>query len=369
MHLDLDEDRALLLTTLRRFAADRVRPHARKWEEARALDPATLDDAWAMGFASAGVSSTYGGAGDDGAVPSALTGVVALEQLAWGDLGFALSAFSPMHAVVPLALYGGEANKREILPSLLGEKLPAATGAWVEPHRGYDVASIRARAAKTTTGPVLHGEKTLVPRGADGDVVVVYARSEATPDLDGVDAYLLLGKNVSGTKARVRDDLIGPCATKTATIALDEAPARRLAGEGTIAYGRLAERALVAQAAAAVGVARAAAEYAADYAKDRRAFGKAIAQNQSIAFKIAEAATDVEAARWMTWKAAWRIDRGESARAEAGVAHRFATEAAFRIADDCVQILGGHGVIRDHLAELFFRNARTLASTTGWFIV
>ncbi|HEY4221289.1 MAG TPA: acyl-CoA dehydrogenase family protein, partial [Myxococcota bacterium] len=112
-----------------------------------------------------------------------------------------------------------------------------------------------------------------------------------------------------------------------------------------------------------------ACEYAVDYARDRRAFGRAIAQNQSIAFMLAEAAMDVEAGRWLTWKAAWQIDRGESALVEAARAQRFTADLAFKTADNCVQILGGHGVIRDHLAELFFRNSRTLARTPGWFMV
>ena len=113
--------------------------------------------------------------------------------------------------------------------------------------------------------------------------------------------------------------------------------------------------------------------YGVEYARDRKAFGRAIAQNQSIAFKLADAAMDVEAARWLVWKAAWKIDQtendGGTAIVEAGRAYRFATDLAFKVADDCVQILGGHGVIRDHLAELFFRNSRTLSATTGWFMV
>jgi alkylation response protein AidB-like acyl-CoA dehydrogenase len=136
-----------------------------------------------------------------------------------------------------------------------------------------------------------------------------------------------------------------------------------------VPYRRLAERALVASAAAAVGTARAAAEYAMEYAKERVTFGRPIAQNQSIAFMIADAYTAVDAARAMTWKAAWLIDRGDDALREAHLAFRFATDAAFRVADDGVQILGGHGVIRDHLAELYFRNARALAVTPGWFMV
>ncbi len=373
MHLKLDDERALLRDTVRAFAKEEVRPHARGWEEAGAVADDVLDAAWQLGFALMGAGPTYGGAADDDdAVPSALTNAIVLEELAHADLGFALAATSPLHAVVPLLACGHEGLKRELLPGLLSSQtLPKATGAWVEPARSYDLRALATRAETTVQGPVLSGKKTLVPRAGDSEVTVVMARARGGHDAASFEPYLLLGKNVSGMTRGARCDVIGPCATALVDVTLDEAAARTLAARPGVAHARLEERALVGSAAAAVGVARAACEYAVDYARDRRAFGRAIAQNQSIAFMLAEAAMDVEAARWLTWKAAWRIDRteGESALVEAGRAWRFAADLAFKTADNCVQILGGHGVIRDHLAELFFRNSRTLARTPGWFMV
>jgi len=370
MHLDLDEDTQSLQTGVRGFAASRVRSRAREWEEAGAIDQAALDEAWQLGFASLGVPSDLGGAGDASAKPSALVGAVVLEELAYADLGFALAAFSPMHAVVPLCLFGEAELRDELLPRLLGDTLPKATGAWIEPARTYDAYSFAARTAPTPAGPALHGKKTLVPRADSAEHCVVVARGGEPGGAGTPELYLLDGKASAGT-CGARCDLIGPRAVGTFDLSFDGATARPLAAGAGAAHARLAERALVGSAAAAVGVARAAADYAAEYAKDRRAFGRAIAQNQSIAFMLSEAATDAEAARWMTWKAAWKVDQGsrDGARAEAARAARFATAAAFRAADSCVQILGGHGVIRDHLAELFFRNARTLARTPGWFMV
>jgi alkylation response protein AidB-like acyl-CoA dehydrogenase len=368
MHLDLDEDTGLLRDGARAFAKERVRPQSRAWEEAGRIDAAALDEAWQLGFASLGVPAEYGGAADKpDARPSALVGAVVLEELAWADLGFALASFSPMHVTVPVALFGGADLKKETLPKLLGGELPSATGAWIEPSRGYDPWTMGARTEPTPAGPSLRGRKTLVPRADAAELTLVMARSGGAGS-DGVEAFLLDGKNPSGATRGPRCDVIAPRAVATFDIALEGVTCRRVA-PGPDAHGRLAERALVASAAAAVGVGRAATEYAAEYAKERRAFGRAIAQNQSIAFMIAESAMDMEAAKWMTHKAAWKIDRGERARAEAGRAARLATSAAFRAADSCVQILGGHGVIRDHLAELFFRNARTLARTVGWFMV
>ncbi len=366
MHLDLDGDTTDMQGGVRAFAKDRVRPQARAWEEAGRLDPAVLDEAWQLGFASLGVPAALGGAGAEGARPSALVGAVVLEELAFADLGFALACFSPMHAVVAVALFGSPDVRAELLPGLLGESLPRATGAWLEPSRGYDPYTIGARAEATPGGPRLLGDKTLVPRADEAELTIVVARE---PGGGVARLYLLEGKNAGGTRRGERCDVIGPRAVGTFDLALGGAVGRVLSAD-ELAHARLAERALVATAAAAVGVARAATEYAVDYARDRRAFGRAIAQNQSIAFMLAEAAMDAEAGRWMTWKAACAIDRGlPDARALASRAARFTTAAAFRAADTCVQVLGGHGVIRDHLAELFFRNARTLARTPGWFMV
>lgn len=375
MHLQLDEERTLLSETVRAFAKEKVRPHARTWEEKGALDATALDDAWQLGFAALGAGPCYGGAAErDDAVPSALSNAMVLSELAWADLGFALSVFSPLHATVPLTLFGHEGLKRELLPSMLGSSsLPRATGAWVEPSRSYDLRAVQTRSASSTQGPLLSGKKTLVPRGDDAEVTVVLAKTRAGDDPAALEPFVLLGKNVSGLSRGKRSDVIGPRAVPLVELTLEEASARPLAHKNGVAHAQLLERALVGSAAASLGVARAAVEYAVDYARERRAFGRAIAQNQSIAFMLAEGAMDVEALRWLVWKAAWKVDRdhpkGESALAEASRAARFGADLAFRVSDACVQILGGHGVIRDHLAELFFRNSRTLAATPGWFMV
>ncbi|HTJ84878.1 MAG TPA: acyl-CoA dehydrogenase family protein [Polyangiaceae bacterium] len=370
MHLELDEDLALLREGARAFATARVRPGSRAWEEARAIDPAVLDEGWALGFAALGVGPSLGGAAPtDDVVPSALLGAVVTEELAWADLGFALACLSPMHVVVPLAMSGDRALAVSLLPRLLGERLPAATGAWVEPTLAYDPWAIGASASATPGGPAITGKKTLVPR-ADVAALTLIAARRGTGGGAEQNRVFLSEERASGATAC---DVIAPRAVGTFDVGYRGASVREIGKGGEAWYSALAERLLVGTAAAAVGVGRAATEYAAEYAKERRAFGRAIAQNQSIAFMLAESAMDIEAARWLTWKAAWKIDRardtGDGARREASRAARFATAAAFRAADSCVQILGGHGVIRDHLAELFFRNARTLARTPGWFIV
>lgn len=382
MHLALDEESEQLRSAVRSFAKDRVRGKSRDWDEAGAVPAKALDEGYGLGLLAAGVPAAFGGAGEGDATPRALTGVVALEELAWGDLSYALRVTAPNHLAVPIALYGTDAQKKELLPALCGASLAPATAAWIEPARAFDLASLRTRAESVAGADVLHGTKTFVPGGAGAMLplraearanvggeptkhAVVYARSAPSSGWDAVQAWLVESPSFSSS----REDAIGLRGAPLHRLELSTTPGTRIGGARGIDYRRLSARALIASAAAAVGVSRAACEYAAAYAKERVAFGRPIAQYQSIAFMIADAATDVEAARWMTWKAASKIDRGEDGLREAGLAFRFATDSAFRIADHGVQILGGHGVIRDHLAELFFRNARTLAATPGLFIV
>lgn len=355
MQLALDDERQLLRDTLHDFAKDRIRHKCREWDEAGAIPDAALAEGWQLGLLAT--------------EPSALTNAIALEELSWGDLSYAIALSAPMHLAIPIALFGTAEEKAELLPKLAAEKPLASTAAWVEATRTWDLASPRTKAVKLGGDLVLSGVKAFVPCGATAARTVVYARSAPASGFEGVDAWLVDGKDAAGIRVDAREEAIGARGVTLSRLTLENAPAKKIGGERGVDYRRLAERALVGSAAAAVGVGRAACEYATAYAKERVTFGRPIAQYQSIAFKIADAATDVEAARWMTWKAATKIDRGEPALKEASLAFRFATDTAWRVADDGVQILGGHGVIRDHLAELFFRNARFLAPVPGALIV
>ena len=370
MHLALDEELVALKESVKDFAKDRLRAGSREWDEAGAIPDASLNEGWGLGLLLAGVPASLGGAAEGDRGPSALTNAIALEELAWGDLAYAHALYTANQLAIPVLLYGTDAEKKDVVPTLLGNAPPSATGAWIEPHRTFDLATIRTRATQAPNGSwSITGTKALVANGGAAKSALVYARTQAGEGWSGVDAFLVKNMTSGQFQRGPRADMMGPRAVPLHSIELRECDAVRLGGPRGVDYRRLAERALVGSAAAAVGVGRAAAEYAAGYAKERIAFGKPIAQYQSIAFKIADSFMDVEAARWMTWKAAWKIDRGEDALAEASAAFRFATDIAWRTADDGVQIHGGHGVIRDYLAELFFRNARSLAVTPGAFIV
>lgn len=373
MQLELEEEQELLRSSLREFAKDRLRAGARGWDEAGAIPEASLAEGWGLGLLLASVPADLGGAAEGAhgcaAGPSALTGAIALEELAWGDLAYAHALFAANQVAIPALLYGTDAQKKDLLPALLGPTPPPATGAWIEPHRTWDLASVRARASASGGAWAITGNKAFVANGAVATTVLVHARTSPGVGWSGVESFLIHKPTAGQMRRGEREDTIGPRGVALHRVAFESCEAVRLGGDRGVDYRRLAQRALVGSAAAACGVGRAAAEYAAGYARERVAFGRPIAQHQAIAFKIADAFMDVEAARWMTWKAAWKIDRGEDALAEASAAFRFATDTAWRVADDGVQIHGGHGVIRDYLAELFFRNARSLAVTPGAYLV
>jgi alkylation response protein AidB-like acyl-CoA dehydrogenase len=201
-----------------------------------------------------------------------------------------------------------------------------------------------------------------VPLARQAELLLVYAAVDG-----GVGAFLV-EKGAAGLVIQEREKNMGLKALESARISLADCAVgfeSRLGGEAGIDFPRLASLSRAALGAMAVGVARASFEYSRDYAKERRAFGVAIAQKQAIAFMLADMAIDIDAARLLTWEAAWRLDRGEDAHREAYLAKKYAADMALKVADNAVQVLGGHGYVREHPVEMWLRNARGFAAWEG----
>jgi alkylation response protein AidB-like acyl-CoA dehydrogenase len=217
---------------------------------------------------------------------------------------------------------------------------------------------------------VLNGAKCYVPLAQAAEEILVYARL-GDGGCENVGGFLI-PRGTPGLHIGEREKNMGLKGIETHELVLEECrvPAsNRLGGERGCDFSRILNQCRVALAALAVGVARAAFEYARDYAKQRRAFGVPIAQKQSIAFMLAEMAIEIDATRLLTWEAAWKLDRGEEATREAVLAKQYAANMALRVTDNAVQILGGHGYIRDHPVEMWLRNARGFAVFEGLAIV
>jgi alkylation response protein AidB-like acyl-CoA dehydrogenase len=345
-----DEEQELVVETVREFAAQELRPRARAADEARKLPADLLERAHALGLVANALPEAHGGSGQR----SALTGALVAEQLGWGDLALALAILSPGLLALPLAEFASPAQQAEWLPRFAGAGFAPAALAWVEPRFDSDVYRPQARARRSGGEWQLDGRKCLVP-WLDGLAAVgVVAHDGAGPQLFVVPVVArgLRAEPAAymGLRALplVELQLEGVRVPESARVAAD---LRRVAAQGRVAL-----------AALAVGVARAAFELARDYAKQRETFGAPIATRQSIAFMLADMATEIDGLRLLAWEAAWQLDRRLDATREAALALAQARRVVLQCADGAVQIFGGHGYTREYLPELLLRNAAGFAS-------
>ena len=372
---ELNEDQKLLQETVAAFAVERIRPAAHDADEQGEIPESVVAQAWELGLVASAIPENYGGFGD---VRSALTGAIVLEELGYGDLSIALHTLAPRLLLYPLLDHGSEEQKKRLLPVFTGAAFHAATAAVVEPTMHFDLAQLSTTVTKQDGAYVLRGRKAFVPLAASSDTLLVYARrSDHRPGADPLDGYravegFLVERGATGLDVAEREKNMGLKALRTHELTLNEVrvgPEARLGGEPGIDFGGLMSRSRVALGALAIGVARAAYDYAREYAKERKAFGMAIAQKQAIAFMLAEMAIEIDATRLLVWEAAWKIDRGEEATRESYLAKHYGANMALKVCDNAVQVLGGHGYIRDHPVELWLRDARGFATFDAVAIV
>jgi acyl-CoA dehydrogenase len=356
------EEQELLRRTLADFAREVLRPQLRESDEKNAVPAGLPAKAWELGLVQESIPESLGGFGG---TRSAVAGTLMLEELAYGGLALGLHLMSPRLVTVPLLVAGTDAQRAQWLPKFTGAEFTAGTAAVVEPRWDFDAAHPATRAEQANGDWMLRGEKCFVPLANQAEVVLVYA---STPD--GLGAFLV-ERGATGLAISEREQNMGLKALDTFTVTLEDVrvpAAARLGGVGADLQPLL-DASRVASAAAAIGVARAAFDYARDYAKERKAFGVAIAQKQAIAFMLSNMAIEIDSMRLLAWEAAWRLDTGLPATREAVLARQYAADQVLKIADNALQVLGGHGYIRDHLVELFLRDARGFAVIDGLAIV
>lgn len=368
------EEQQLIRDTVAAFSRERIRPVARDSDESGQIPSGLVQQAWELGLVQSPIPETFGGAGE---APSAVTGALVSEELGWGDLSIALHLLAPRLVIQPVLALGTTTQQQQVFSAYTGQHFTAGTAAVVEPRFGFDVNELATTATPQANDFLLNGTKCFVPLAAEAQHILTYARTN-----DGLSAFIV-PRGTPGLTISEREKNMGLKAVATHELTFDNCrvPATaRLAGS----LAPILNRSRVALAALAVGVARAAFEYARDYAKERRAFGSAIAQKQAIAFMLAEMALEIDAARLLTWETAWKIDVGQdiaadtsasgagtvsSATREACIARNYATNMALKVTDNALQVLGGHGYIRDHLVELWLRNARGFVTIEGLAIL
>jgi alkylation response protein AidB-like acyl-CoA dehydrogenase len=348
------EEQQLIALTVRQFAEHEIRPLAREADEAAALPRALLEKAHELGLVANALPEAFGGGGER----SAVTGALIAEELAAGDLAIALAILSPALAAFPVADFGSDAQRREVLPRFAGPAFRPGALALTEPHFRRDPFRPVTTARRQGGEYVLDGAKCQVPWLEGDDLVLVSAAEDGGPQL------FLVPRGAAGLKLE-RERNMGILALPTAELRLEGVrvpEAARLGAERGSDLRALVARGRVALAASGIGVARASFEVARDYAKERQTFGAPIATRQAIAFKLADMAIEIDGARLLVWEAAWRLDQGEDALREATLAYDQVRRIALEVADGAVQVFGGHGYTREYLPEMQLRNARGFAS-------
>jgi alkylation response protein AidB-like acyl-CoA dehydrogenase len=360
---ELTDEQKMLVDAVQRYAVNDLRPAAREADEGSQLPAALVEKGWELGLLQASVAEQYGGFGEH----STLTGVLAAEEMACGDLAGALAVLTPGLFALPVLLAGTEDQKAEHLPPVIEAEWKPYSAALIEPSFDFDSNELNTRATLTSDAYVLDGEKTFVPYAEAAKSLIVYA------NLDGRTQGFIVPRQARGLEIEARQPLMGIRALPVYRVCLHQVRipiANRLGGKDGHEFGPILDASRAALAALAVGLSRAAFEYSRDYAKEREAFGVKIAQKQAIAFMLAEMATEIEAIRLLAWEAAWMIDnqRPEASK-HAYLAVTGAADMAMMVTDRAVQILGGHGYIREHPVEMWMRAGRGIAAFTGLAIV
>ncbi len=361
---DLSEEQRMIRDTIVAFATDEIRPAARAADESGVIPPALITKTWELGLVRGAIPEQFGGYGD---ARSAVTGALVAEELAFGDLAIAIHALAPRLVVFPALEFGTDAQRARVLRRFAGDTFAAGTAALTEPRFDFDVSALDTIAHPDGSAFVLNGAKCYVPLAAECEAILIFAANMPNAGFGGVDGFIV-PRDTPGMVISDREQNMGLKGLATYEVKLEKCRIggeARLGGDHGINFTRIVSQGRVATAAMAVGVAHAAFEYARAYAKERRAFGVPIATKQAIAFMLAEMAIEIDATRLLVWEAAAVLDRGADALVESYQARNYAAQSSLMVTDNAVQILGGHGYIREHPVEMFLRNARGFAMLEG----
>ena len=351
------EEQELLRRSVREFAETEMRPHAREWDESQHFPAELMPKLAAIGLLGIQFPEAYGGAG-----MSAIEYCICLEELARVDPAVALSVAAHNGLCSShIFLFGTDAQKQKyLIPLARGEKI----GAWglTESTSGSDAAGMRTTAARAGDCWVLNGSKTFTTHGRVGDTMVAMAVTDRAAGTKGISAFIA-EKGTPGMTPGKKEDKLGMRASDTSEVLFENCrlPADQLLGgegQGFVNTMQVLDSGRIGIAALSVGLAQGAYEAALAYARVRKSFGKTISSFQAIQWKLADAATRIEAARLLTYRAAYLKDRGGRTTLESSMAKLYASETAVRVAEDGVQIHGGYGFVKDYPAEKYFRDVK-----------
>ena len=347
----LTEDQNIARAAAANFAANHARPAARGADESSAHPESLLDRAWALGLVQTAASE------DSPEQPSVLNALV-LEEIAHGDAALALALAGPLGFVKAIAENGSPAQKQTYLPEFMSDAPRFAAIAHTDVGWFSGARKPPTRAQRTASGWRIEGAKALVPLANRCQYFLVTAETD-----EGAGAFVA-SASAPGVRVDAPKGSLGLRALQMADVVLcgvDVSAEARLPG----GMRRCLDLSRVALSAILSGLARAVYEYALPYTKERVVHGEAIARKQAVAFRLADMHIAAQAMRWMTLRAASELDAGPTAVRSASLARRYAAENGLKIADEGVQLFGGHGYMRDMPLEMWYRNARTLSVLDG----
>lgn len=351
---ELSADQRMAQSAMQDFAHSALRPIARKLDTDSRIPPEALAALWDSGI----VQSQRG---DEG-LRSAVLNAIVLEELAVGDATMALALAAPMAFVQAILDQGSPAQQAELLPLFEGDAFHAAAIASMEPHFGSDVSQSKTAAVPSGDGWRLAGRKTLVPFASTCSHFLVIAQAGATREA------FIVKRTAPGVRVETVVPTVGLRALEMADVVFEDVslPASaRLGGADGCNVQRIVDSARTGMAAVMTGLSRGVMEYVIPYTKDRQVFGTALARKQVIAFRIADMHIEVNAMRWMAWRAATELEKGQDATRSALLAYTYAAQQTMAIADEGVQAFGGHGYVRAHPIEMWYRNARAISMLEG----
>ncbi len=353
----LTEDQEHLRREIREFAAREIAPNVMTWDEASEFPAEVVKKLGAMGLLGVVVPPEYGGAG-----LGYVDYVLAVEELSAvdGSIGIIVAAHNSL-GTNHIFLAGNEEQKKKYLPRLAsGEWL--AAWALTEPGSGSDASAAKTTAVKKGDTYVLNGNKTFITNGRYAEAAVIIAVTDKSKGTHGLSAFVV-EKGTPGFRPGKKENKLGLRASDTSELIFEDCviPAENLLGvegEGFVDAMRVLDGGRISIAALALGIGRGALDAALKYVKERRQFGKAIAEFQGIQWKLADMATELDAARLLTQRAAILKDAGRKITRESAMAKLFASEVAVRICDEAVQLFGGYGFIKDYPAEKYYRDVK-----------
>jgi alkylation response protein AidB-like acyl-CoA dehydrogenase len=355
------DEQQMLVESVKDFSLDKIRKAAHDADHAAATPPALLTTANELGLAMIGVPEALGGVVES---RSAVTAALMAEALAEGDMGIALAALAPAGVSTALSLWGSADQQSTYLPEFVGDKPPVAAVVVAEPHGVFNPFELKTTARKTASGYTLNGVKSLVPRAAECELLVIAAQTENGPALfvveGGTPGLSIEAEPAMGLRA---------AATGRLTLKTVKVPESALLSADAKVYRELIALGRIGWAALAVGTGQAVLEYVKVYVNDRIAFGEPISNRQSVAFKVADIAIELDGIRLVTYRAAALADAGKDFIKQAALARSLTTKYGMQIGSDGVQLLGGHGYTKEHPVERWYRDLRAAGLMEGALVI